>query len=184
MEDLVQFDQGSYLLRQNDFETHAFVIQSGSVKIFITEDGKEQILNIASAGDVIGEMALFENAPRSASVVALESTSAFRVSRQYFQELIQTDPAACAPFFQAVLGRLRTSNSMLLAAQQTRELVQTTRVKLSLTPTSEQANQLFPRPISIEVDVTTSQGVASLAKNDLAKHFQIQAEAYLPHMQR
>jgi len=179
-----EFEAGSCLIQQGQIEAHAFIIESGSVKIVVKDGDQEQVLGIASNGDVVGEMALFDDAPRSANVVALEPTRARRMTREGLAELMQKDPAASMPFLRAIFDRLRTSNTMLLAAQQTRELIKTTRVRLSFEPISEAAVQVCSRKALIELDVQTGDGSTQILIQGLQKHFKVGVETFLAHMQR
>ncbi|MBI4027584.1 MAG: cyclic nucleotide-binding domain-containing protein [Verrucomicrobia bacterium] len=182
MEQALQFEPGSYLIRQGDLDTHAFVIESGSVKISLKDGDQEQILGIAGTGEVIGEMALFEDAPRSASVIAVEPTLARKMTRQRLKDLTQLDPGACMPYLRAILERLRTSNTMLLAAQQTKELLKTMRVRLSFEPVSELAVQVCPRRAVIELDVVPSEASTQVLIQGLQKHFKVGVETFFPKM--
>ncbi|MDD2708081.1 MAG: cyclic nucleotide-binding domain-containing protein [Verrucomicrobiae bacterium] len=176
------FEAGHFLIRQGDVESHAFVIESGSVKIVLDEAGEQHVLGIISAGEVVGEMALFEDAPRSAHVVAVEKTSARKLTRQELADMMNSDPQASMPFIHAIFERLRTSNVMFMAAQQTRQLIRRTRVKLILSPASEAAASLCPKPVMVELDVIPQQESAMVAVNGLAPHFDARAEALLPDM--
>jgi CRP/FNR family cyclic AMP-dependent transcriptional regulator len=60
-----------------------FVISSGKVKVVTTStDGKEFILTVLGAGQVFGEMALIEAAPRSASVITLTAVELVMIKRE------------------------------------------------------------------------------------------------------
>ena len=70
-----------------------FVVASGRVKVVITSsDGKEFILTVLGAGQVFGEMALLESAPRSASVVTLSAVEVLVINRVDFQRLLESNP--------------------------------------------------------------------------------------------
>jgi CRP-like cAMP-binding protein len=149
------------------------------------KDGdQEQILGIAGIGDVVGEMALLENAPRSASVIALEPTIVTKMTREHLSEAMQTDPEVTMPYLRAILDRLRTSNTMLLAAQQTKDLVKTTRVRLKFDPLSDMAVQVCPKTALIELDIQPNEGTTQILIQGLQKHFKVNVETFLPHMQR
>jgi CRP-like cAMP-binding protein len=180
----MEFAVGDSLIEQGRIETHAFVIESGSVKILVRDNGQDQVLGIAGVGDVVGEMGLFEDAPRSASVVALERTVVRRVSRKDLRELMEMDPRACMPFLHAILDRLRTSNTMLAAAQQTRQLIKTLRIRLSFEPVSEEASKICPVPSQIELEVVPEDAASRLLIQGLQQHFKVVVEAFHPEMQR
>jgi len=179
-----EFEPGNYLIRQGEIDNHAYVIESGSVKIVVKEGDHEQVMGIAGAGEVVGEMAFIDKSARSASVVALEPTRAQSMTRQELGKAMETDPGACMPFLRAALDRLRANNAMLVAAQQTKELIKTTRVQLTLEPVSDAARQVCPRPAVIELDVVSGKIEALIRLDGLDKHFKITSKAFLPDMQR
>jgi CRP/FNR family transcriptional regulator, cyclic AMP receptor protein len=82
------FEAGELLFRQADEATAMFVVESGELEVRATTSvGEDVILAVLSAGSVVGEMALLEGSPRSASVKALSKTHAFRLSRDAFTTL-------------------------------------------------------------------------------------------------
>lgn len=184
MEEMLHFEQGATLVHQGAVEHHAFVIESGSVKIAMQDGDQEQILGIAGIGDVVGEMALFEDAPRSANVIAIEATMARRMTREHLGDAMQSDPEACMPFLRAILDRLRTSNAMLFASQQTKDLIKTTRVRLSFEPLTNEAVLVCPKKAVIELDIVPNEGTTQIVIQGLQKHFKVNVESFLPHMQR
>jgi CRP-like cAMP-binding protein len=173
---LEEFGAGAALIRQGEMGDHAYILESGSVKIASDQDGFEQVLAIASAGEVVGEMALFDDAPRSASVVALEPVRARKMTREGLAELMRSDPAASVPFLNAILERLRTSNTMLAAATRTQALVRMFRVKLKLPATGG--------PTSVEVEVDTLTGAAKVLRQEPPGSGAVSASADLPAMRR
>ncbi|EQD53606.1 transcriptional regulator, Crp/Fnr family, partial [mine drainage metagenome] len=69
------YRSGQIIIQEADSGSELFFLVSGSVKIY-TEDfeGREMILTIGYPNDFFGEMAIFTNDIRSASVSALEAT--------------------------------------------------------------------------------------------------------------
>ena len=180
----VEFNAGAKLIEQGKIEGHAYIIETGSVRITIREGDQDHIVGIAGAGDVVGEMALFEDAPRSASVVALESTRADRVTRERLAELMDRDPGACMPFFKVIMERLRTSNLMMVAGQKTRDMIKTTHIKLTFEPLSEEARKICNEGAVIEMDVAPNEGTAQILIQRLQKHFKVDVQTSLPGMER
>src|SRR5918911_5312724 len=66
------YKRGQVIFHQDDTGASVHLIESGRVKVVLaTPDGEELLLRVLSAGEIFGELALFEQRPRSASVVAL-----------------------------------------------------------------------------------------------------------------
>lgn len=91
-----------------------FVVASGRVKVVITSsDGKEFILTVLGSGQVFGEMALLESAPRSASVVTLSAVEVLVISRVDFQRLLDSNPRISLRLMAILSRRLRRANAKM-----------------------------------------------------------------------
>jgi CRP-like cAMP-binding protein len=91
-----------------------FVVASGRVKVVVTSsDGKEFILTVLGAGQVFGEMALLESAPRSASVVTLSAVEVLVINRNDFQRLLDSHPRISQKLMMILSRRLRRANSKM-----------------------------------------------------------------------
>ena len=72
------FKTGDTIMKQGDAGTCAYIIESGRVEIILTkDDGSEQSLGTRGAGAMIGEMALIDNAPRTATIKAIEDCAIY-----------------------------------------------------------------------------------------------------------
>jgi CRP-like cAMP-binding protein len=81
---------------------------SGAVKIMLpSETGEEAILATLRAGDVFGELALLDGAPRSATAAALEPTETLVLPRDRFRELLAAEPAIRDALLASLAGELR-----------------------------------------------------------------------------
>jgi CRP-like cAMP-binding protein len=91
-----------------------FVVANGKVKVVTTStDGKEFILTVLGAGQVFGEMALIELAPRSASVITVTSVDMVMIKRDDFHHLLNTSPAISRKLLVILSRRLRRANSKM-----------------------------------------------------------------------
>lgn len=100
-------------------ETCHIIIQ-GRVRIFVIgEDGRELSMRILGPGEIIGEMALFENLPRSASVVSLDETHTLELDQEALMRCLRRCPALALSLLQALSARLRhtTEEAEGLASQ-------------------------------------------------------------------
>jgi len=102
------------LFFKGDTGVSLFVILSGRVKVFSLDDqGEEVALNQVGAGEIIGEMALLDYEPRSASVVALEKTATLELSREDFMEIMERQPALALSVIRNLSARLRQNTTYI-----------------------------------------------------------------------
>ncbi len=89
----VDFAAGSTIFQGGESGTHAYLIETGQVEIFTHYSGERVVLKMLGPGDILGDMALLDNAPRSASAVAVEATTLTLITRdQLAGRLEQADP--------------------------------------------------------------------------------------------
>ena len=89
------YRRGEVIFHLGDPGQTLHVVCQGHVKIVLpTESGEEAVLSILGPGELFGEMALLDGAPRSATVVALEPVETATLSRQDFLVLLRSSPAA------------------------------------------------------------------------------------------
>jgi CRP-like cAMP-binding protein len=91
-----------------------FVIDSGWVKI-VTEDsqGSEVVLNQVGAGEIIGEMALLDNEPRSAGVITLSDTTVLELKRDDFMEILKQQPDLALSVIRNFSSRMRYNTNYI-----------------------------------------------------------------------
>lgn len=103
-----RFRRGEVLFHEGDPGDALFVVASGAVKVVVpSEDGEEAILATMRRGDFLGELALLDGAPRSASAIALEPTEALTLPRDQFLTLVANEPAIRDALMAALAGELR-----------------------------------------------------------------------------
>lgn len=107
---VVQFVDDQILLRQWDFGDFLYVLTTGKVKVLVAaETGAETMLAIRARGDLVGEFALLDAKPRTATARAIGPVSARRVSRADYTEFTAAYPAVTSLIFRYVLGKMRAS---------------------------------------------------------------------------
>ena len=101
------FRRGQYLWYQGDPGDTLLVVCDGRLKVVfgIESTGDEAVLHSVGSCEVLGELALLDGAPRSASVVALEQTTALILSRAVVLDAMARHPAVLEAMLRAV-GRL------------------------------------------------------------------------------
>ena len=97
---------GQIICHQGDPGDRLYVVLHGLVKVvFTSERGNEIVLRTLGDAEVFGELALLDGSPRSASVVAVESTQVFMLLRDRLLELMRQNPRLADEFLR-MLGRL------------------------------------------------------------------------------
>jgi CRP-like cAMP-binding protein len=103
-----RFRRGEVIFHIGDPGDALFVIVDGEVKISLpSETGEEAILATLQSGDVFGELALLDGAPRSASASALSPTETVVLPRDKFRELIATEAGVRDALLASIAGELR-----------------------------------------------------------------------------
>jgi CRP-like cAMP-binding protein len=90
------YPKGSLLFTEGEPGNELYIIQSGSVKISKIMDNQEIVLAVLKTGDILGEMALLEDKPRTATAEVIEECTAVALNRANFEEKIRTNPEIIA----------------------------------------------------------------------------------------
>ena len=88
----VSFNKGELIFCEYEPGDDLYMIQSGEVQVVKIVEDKEKALDKFGPGDIFGEMAILEQAPRSASAVAIEPVKALKFNRENFEVLLQSHP--------------------------------------------------------------------------------------------
>ncbi|SNX96642.1 cAMP-binding domain of CRP or a regulatory subunit of cAMP-dependent protein kinases [Geodermatophilus sabuli] len=88
------YGRGQYLWYQGDAGDQLVVVCKGMVKVVLTSEGGEEIVLVTLGRyDSVGELAILDGAPRSASVVAVEATTVLMLPRAAVLEVMAAHPA-------------------------------------------------------------------------------------------
>jgi CRP-like cAMP-binding protein len=99
---------GEALFHKGDAGRQLYGVLSGRLKAFATgADGKEYVFSICDAGEVIGEIALLDSNPRSASIVALEPSELLVLDRRDFLPFLERHPRVAIQLAEILAARLR-----------------------------------------------------------------------------
>ena len=99
------------ILRQGDEGTSLVVILDGVVRIsMVTPNGREIILDYAEAGAVLGEIAVLDGEPRTASAIAMWPGRLLRLSRTAFEGFIERHPKVAIRLLREMARRLRETD--------------------------------------------------------------------------
>ncbi len=102
------FKAGDIIMRQGDVGENAYIIESGKVEISIHRpNGQELVVGTRSAGAIIGEMSLIDNAPRTATVRALENCALLEITKDDFARRLDNSDPVLKMAVQVILTRYR-----------------------------------------------------------------------------
>ncbi len=95
------------LCREGDAGDQMFVIQSGTVEVITSNGGRETPLARLNEGSIIGEIAIFEKVPRSATVRAVGEVRALTVDRKNLLRRVSEDPTLALRVIRNLSSRVR-----------------------------------------------------------------------------
>lgn len=102
------FRKNTVVINEGDEANSLYIILSGKVKVFLSnEDGKEIIINTQGAGDHFGELALLDEAPRSASVMTTEKSSIGVISKVDFVNVLTKHPELALKLIRELTRQIR-----------------------------------------------------------------------------
>lgn len=109
----VEIEPNAPVIREGDIEDCLYIIVSGKVRVH----SNDQTLNLLGPGRSVGELAVIDPEPRSASVTAIERTTLFRLAKAPFDEVMARRPEIAQGVMRALTRRIRELS--LMVANQT-----------------------------------------------------------------
>jgi CRP/FNR family cyclic AMP-dependent transcriptional regulator len=105
------FEPGAVIFREgDDAKGEAFMVHQGRVEIRKQIGGEDRLLRALTKGELLGHIALFRNAPRSASAIAADAVTLMVISANRLDHLVRANPALA-------LALIRDLSTMMLAAE-------------------------------------------------------------------
>ncbi len=110
----VEFKTGQDIIEQDSISDGAYFIVSGTVKVFRTNEEGEQInLAVLGSGEIIGELGLIDNEPRSASINALKDTKLLLLTQKEFLAILKNCPDVAIILLKTLATRVRNTSKHL-----------------------------------------------------------------------
>jgi CRP-like cAMP-binding protein len=111
----VQFSNGQRFFSQGDPSDAAYVILDGRASVLLnTPGGDIQVAELGSNA-LVGEMGILSDTPRSATIMAAEPTTALRIDKRVFLELLAQFPQMSLAIMRELAKRLERTNAQLVA---------------------------------------------------------------------
>lgn len=102
----VEFRAGETIFKEHEKSYDMFIIQSGSVEILKSVQGKERRLSFLGRGEIFGEMSLLERLPRVTSARASEDCRLLRIDESMFDDLLAERPEIANRMLHQLASRL------------------------------------------------------------------------------
>ena len=108
----LQVAHGETVFRQGDPADGMYIVINGRLKVVVKqEDGDEQQIGEVIPGEPVGELALFSDEPRSATVYAIRDSNIIKLSQDLFDDLVQRFPQAIMTLTRIIVRRQQNALS-------------------------------------------------------------------------
>jgi signal transduction histidine kinase len=104
------------LCHEGAYEDIFYIVADGHAAISknISEQDGERILRIAGKGDLVGEMALIQNVPRSATVRTTTDCTMLEMDKKDFETMLSRSPSMAINIIRTTLDRMRENDQMAI----------------------------------------------------------------------
>ena len=82
---------GDVIFNSGDISNGAYIVLSGQLEVSIDKDGSKKVIGSVDVGDLVGEVGILSNVPRTATVSAVDNASVLLLTREIFTDLIKTN---------------------------------------------------------------------------------------------
>ncbi len=105
------------LCHEGAYEQVFYIVAEGSVVISkkMSEEQGERVLRVGGRGDLVGEMALIQNAPRAATVRTTTACTVLEMGKNDFETILSRSPRMAIDIIRITLDRLRVNDQMAIA---------------------------------------------------------------------
>ena len=101
------YNTGDIIFREGEeAKGEAFLVHLGRVDIKKMIGGEERLLTTIKKGELLGELALFRNAPRSASAVAAEAVTLMVIPANRLDHMVRSNPTLAAALIKDLANRM------------------------------------------------------------------------------
>lgn len=122
------YQDNEIIIRQGDKGNCMFVIQEGVVEVLKEEGAKKVLLAELGKGEFFGEMALFEDEVRLATVRAKGEVRAVTIDKKNFLKRVHQDPSIAYRLVQSLIDRLQEANTRIMQIVELSQSGQTIRI--------------------------------------------------------
>jgi EAL domain-containing protein (putative c-di-GMP-specific phosphodiesterase class I)/CRP-like cAMP-binding protein len=103
----ISVPKGATVFSEGDIADCAYIVERGRIAVAVERDGKQIVIAERSEGDLFGEMAIIDQKPRSASIIALEDCELIRLTRNQIDHRIELADPVLRAIMDVILTRFR-----------------------------------------------------------------------------
>ncbi|MGI9512036.1 MAG: cyclic nucleotide-binding domain-containing protein [Anderseniella sp.] len=111
------FMEGDMLFKQNDSGDAAYVVLCGNAEIIVKIDGSDVVVATLGENDIIGEIAILCDVPRTAGVRAATRLETLCIEKEQLLKLLKEFPAMAVDLMKVLAERLTATTADLSAAR-------------------------------------------------------------------
>jgi CRP-like cAMP-binding protein len=116
MSERVAFGPGMQLWRQGDSADAAYLIIDGHADVIVETPGGSVVVATLGANEIVGEIAILTNVPRTATVCAKDRLITLRIAKEPFMRMVREFPNMAVSIMQELAHRLESTNNQLSTA--------------------------------------------------------------------
>ena len=109
-----RFAAGEHIFREGESGECAYLIETGAVEVSVQKDERKLVIATLGEGDLLGEMAIIDKLPRTATALALEDTRVIAIPLAYLRHKVDCADPTVRFFLQIVLERYRDVHARLM----------------------------------------------------------------------
>ncbi|TAK46982.1 MAG: cyclic nucleotide-binding domain-containing protein [Betaproteobacteria bacterium] len=108
------YDPGQVLVKVGDMADAAYVIIEGQAEVSVPSQRGTVVVNTMGKNEVIGEIAIFVDLPRTATVTAITKVEVLRISKDLFINVVRQNPDAAIELIRILAMRLVNTTQQLI----------------------------------------------------------------------
>ena len=107
------YEAGQVIFRAGDVADAAYVVIDGSIEISVPTPKGPLVVSTVGRNEIIGEIAIFGDVPRTATCTALTKLETLRISKDLFNNVIRESPDAAIELIRVLATRLSNTTAAL-----------------------------------------------------------------------
>jgi len=109
----LNYDSGQVMFNAGDSADAAYIIIDGTVEISVPTPSGPIVVNTLSRNEILGEIAIFGEVPRTATAKALTKLETLKISKELFIKVIRENPDAAIELIRILASRLASTTTQL-----------------------------------------------------------------------